>query len=73
MTAPTYFGRKDRDAYLHRWAGIVRESFGLHAALAFERMIQDLHAAKEVESLTVRDLQRDIEFLRAELEKLRGW
>ena len=46
MTVP-YYGRKDREAYLRRWAEHARESFGLHEGIMFERMIQDLYADLE--------------------------
>ena len=73
MIAPTYFGPRDLDEFLGTWAEIARELSGLHAGLAFERMIRDLHESEEAQSLTYRDLHRDIESLEGDLERVRGW
>ena len=51
MTVP-YYGRKDRDAFLRRWAEIVGESYGLHEGIMFERMIQDLYVDLEFADLS---------------------
>ena len=55
MIAPTYFGPRDLDEFLGTWAEIARELSGLHAGLAFERMIRDLH---EIGGGPVTDLSR---------------
>ena len=58
MTVP-YYGRKDRDAFLRRWAEIVRESYGLHDGIMFERMIQNLYV--DLESPTCPAWEHDSE------------
>ena len=38
--------------FWRRWAEIVRKSFGLHAGILFERMIQDLYDGPGVTDLS---------------------
>ena len=72
MTEPRYFG-PNVEEFLLEWAAIANQIFGLHARLAFERMIEDRRQAEEARALELRDSHRSIECLESDLERVRGY
>lgn len=58
---PRYYSTVDREEYLLFLAGYVRDQFGLHSGLDFERFLRDLHEADAAHALELRDLARQLE------------